>query len=154
MSEGNYYREVARGNNLIRCNICKKKVQFIGGGKYKCNSCGNIVLDDFGKVKEFLEENGPSPSIIISTATGVSTQVIEQFLKEGRIEIPKGSSYFIKCEKCGASIRYGRYCNVCIKQLAGAIKGVFDESAKGMTRVEWVDKNEKPEKMYFLDRKK
>lgn len=154
MSKEKYYREIVRGNTFIRCNICKDRVQFVGGGKYKCQSCGNIVADDFGKVKEFLEENGPSPAIVISTETGVSTQVIERFLKEGRIEIPEGSPYFIKCEKCGADIRYGRYCNSCIKQLAGAIKGVLDEEIKEMPKVEWVERSDKGEKMYFLDRRK
>lgn len=89
------------------------------------------------------------PVMIISKATEVSTEVIEIFLRQGRVEIPEGSKYYISCEKCGCSIRYGRFCPECVSELAGGIKSLF-----------YADMGEKPKhdnsmygKMHFLNRR-
>lgn len=46
------------GNKPVQCEFCGGKLFYTGSGKYKCSSCGCIVMDDFGKVKEFLEKTG------------------------------------------------------------------------------------------------
>lgn len=138
-------------NKPIICEKCKGKLYFMGGGRYKCNDCGNEVLDDFGKVKEFLEENGPSPSAVISENTGVRQDVIATFLKKGRLEIPDGSPCYIKCERCGCSIRYGRFCPECIQKLAGGIKVIFNEEMGEKPKKE--PKSNTEGGMFFLQRK-
>ena len=138
-------------NKPVICEKCKGKLFFSGGGRYKCQDCGNEVLDDFGKVKEFLEENGPSPSMVISENTGVRQDIINMFLKKGRLEIPEGSPCYIKCEKCGCSIRYGRFCPECIQKLAGGIKVIFNEDMGERPKHE--PKSDMTGKMYFLKRK-
>lgn len=109
----------------VKCDKCGGKVFHIGGGMYHCESCGADILDDFGKIKRFLDENGPTPILIISQYTGVSTEIIEAFLRQGRVEIPDGSKYYISCERCGCSIRFGRFCPECVQELAGGIKSAF-----------------------------
>ena len=42
---------------------------------------------------------------------------IQKFLYQGRIEIPDGSDSYIKCQMCGADIRYGRFCPDCMAKL-------------------------------------
>lgn len=127
---------------------CGGKFFHIGGGKYKCNTCEEIVLDDFGKVKEFLEENGPMPMMVISECTGVSVEVLEGLLKDGRVEIAENSKYFINCQKCGCAIRSGRYCIDCAKTLAN-----------GIQRIYYNEVGEKPknstvkEKIHYLNKK-
>lgn len=111
-------------NKPVRCE-CGGKLFHIGGGQYECHTCKNITMDDFGKVKAFLDENGPSPAMVISQATGVSTDIIDMFLKNGRLEITENSKYFIKCEKCGCSIRSGRFCIDCAKELTQGIQRIF-----------------------------
>lgn len=113
------------GNKPVECEVCKGKMFYVHSGMYSCSSCGHTVLDDFGKVKKYLEENGPTPALGVSYATGVPIEIIEEFLKQGRVEIPDGSKYYIKCEKCGCSIRYGRFCPSCVREIAGGIKSVF-----------------------------
>ena len=124
-------------NKPVMCVKCKGKLFYRGGGRYECDVCETFVLDDFGKIKEFLEANGPTPMLLISQATGVDYEIIERFLKKGRLEIPEGSKFYLNCEKCGCSIRYGKYCPDCIKQVAGGIKAVFHE-----------DVGEKPKRVY------
>ena len=99
------------------CPKCGGKYTFQGAGRYVCESCGYEFYDDFGKVKAFVDKNGPSPSIIISEETGVSLTKINKFLRQGRMEIPDGSGGYIPCERCGEPIRYGRFCPTCASYL-------------------------------------
>lgn len=117
--------ELLLNKKPVVCEKCKGRLFYISGGRYQCHSCGNIMLDDFGKIKAYIEENGPAPSIVIQQATGVATDIIELFLKQGRLEIPEGSRYYLNCEKCGCSIRYGRYCPKCVQNMADGIRGEF-----------------------------
>jgi len=108
-----------------RCTKCRGRLKYIGGGYYECFDCGNREIDDFGKIKDFIDMHGPSPAIVISECTGVPVDLINGMLKEGRLEIPEGSQIYIKCEKCGCSIRYGRFCPECIKQRTNTLMGVY-----------------------------
>ncbi len=110
----------------IRCQLCHGKMDYKGRGQYVCVSCGNRDFDDYGRVRNFLEEYGVAPSSIISDVTGVSEQKIDEMLKDGRIQIAKGSKPYLKCETCGAPIRYGRFCQRCIIHVVGGISSAFD----------------------------
>lgn len=126
------------------CTICKSKLNYLGSGKYVCSSFGHEEIDDFGKIKIFLENNGPAPAHIISLATGVEAEIIDAFLRKGRVEITNDSSAFLKCEICGEDIRYGRICPICAREKVSKIQGYLIE-----------DVGEPPirnEKMRFLNR--
>ena len=73
--EGKLVRYVEQ-KKIERCELCHNKMEYIASGVYRCTVCGSEVLDDFGKVKLFLEENGPTPQIIIAQRTGVSMDKI------------------------------------------------------------------------------
>ena len=68
-------------------------------------------------MRSYLEEHGPQTAMVISNETGVPVNVIDNFLRQGRIEIPDGSPVYIKCQSCGADIRYGRYCPDCMVRM-------------------------------------
>lgn len=135
----------------LYCELCGEKVFYLDSGKYQCRKCDHIMLDDFGKVKEFIDQHGPSHSMAISSATGVSAEVIEVFLKKGRLEIPEGSKYYIKCECCHCSIRYGRFCPDCVKDTVAGIKAVFSEDVGEKPKFEW--NPDKVAKIHFMDRR-
>ena len=109
------------------CPKCSSDLEFRGAGEYVCTVCGCVVRDDFGKVRHFLDVNGPSPALIISENTGVSLEKINHYLRQGRIEIPDGSEQYIYCEGCGCEIRYGRFCQACANRLSKDLKGAFAE---------------------------
>lgn len=121
----------------MECELCGGKIYYLDGGRYQCRSCEHIMLDDFGKVKAYIDKHGPSPSPVIAAATGVSAEVIDVFLRRGRLEIPEGSKYYIKCEKCHCSIRYGRFCPDCIKETVGGMKAIFAEEVGEKPKREW-----------------
>ncbi|MGN0407927.1 MAG: hypothetical protein ACI4EJ_06695 [Bacteroides sp.] len=131
------------------CPACGASMQYIFGEQFQCPKCGRTELSDFGKVKQFLEENGPQPAIIINQETNVSIEYINLLLRQGRIEVPDGSEIYIKCQKCGTDIRYGRYCPDCMLKIAKSVNGVM-----------WMDDvGEKPTRkigseMHYLDRLK
>lgn len=114
-------------NKPVECECCNGKMFYQSGGVYKCQDCGNEQMDDFGKVKWFLDENGPCTSMMISKATGVQKDIIDFFLKRGRVEMPEGSKYYIKCERCGCALRYGRMCMSCAKELTNGLALAFNE---------------------------
>ena len=53
-----FLREEFMENRPIRCEKCKGKLFYTGSGTYTCEDCEHVMLDDFGKVKAYLEEHG------------------------------------------------------------------------------------------------
>lgn len=140
-----------RYNMIKKCPNCGSGMKYIYGEMFECPDCGQKELSDFGKVREYLDKNGPQPAIAISQHTGVSLDEINKYLKEGRVEIPDGSSSYIHCQACGADIRYGRFCPECMIKLTKQLSGAIDLSQMG----------EKPKhkphqegSMHFLDSEK
>ena len=70
---------------IITCSACSGDMYYKGSGRYCCEKCGKEYLTDFGKIKRYLEENGPTNAIIISNETGISRRTIGNFLKEKRL---------------------------------------------------------------------
>ena len=81
----------------------------------ECPKCGTRMIYAYG---DYLEKHGPQNAVTIADATGVSVKTIQKFLYQGRIEIPDGSGSYIKCQMCGAEIRYGRFCPECSAKLS------------------------------------
>lgn len=111
----------------IRCKMCNGKMKYLSGGKYQCELCEAFDYDDFGKVKNFLEEFGPASTSVISKVTGVPEQVISDFLKEGRIQVVDTGKSYLKCENCGTPIRFGRFCQKCTVSMVTDIENSLNE---------------------------
>lgn len=107
------------------CDKCGEKCNYKALGVYECVACGNKMLDDYGKVRVYLDKNGRQPAAIISAETGVSVSTIQRYLREGQLEIPEGSSHYVKCQGCGTDIRFGIYCASCAAQLSKDIRGTI-----------------------------
>lgn len=131
------------------CPKCGTVMKYMYGEVFSCPACGQKELSDFGKVREFLDINGPQPAIVISDNTGVDVSIINQFLKEGRVEIPDGSDVYIQCQSCGADIRYGRFCPDCILKMTKNLGSVMwmPEVGEKPTR-----RGEMSGRMHTLDR--
>lgn len=108
------------------CSICSGRLCYRSHGEYICESCGNIDRDDFGKVRNYIEVNGPTPALLIAEGTGVPMDKINAYLRQGRVEIPEGSSIYITCEGCGRDIRFGRFCPDCAIKLSKQIQGALE----------------------------
>ena len=105
-------------NRPLLCEKCKSAImKFIGCGNYKCPNCGHIDMDDWGKVREYLYEHKNSTALDISNNLGIPRMEITQMLRESKIEVAVGSESIITCEICGKSIRSGKICQSCEKQI-------------------------------------
>ena len=71
----------------VKCSNCSGPMQHRGSGVYVCQNCGEEYLSDFGKIKKYLDENGPSDAFEIAQETGVSRKVIGELLREGRMQV-------------------------------------------------------------------
>lgn len=95
------------------CKNCGGVLVFKGVGEYRCEDCGELDYDDYGKVRLYIEEHKGATAAQIESAIGVSQRSIRQMLKEGRLEVTKDSKTFLRCEVCGKAIRSGQYCPEC-----------------------------------------
>lgn len=95
------------------CRDCGGVMIFKGCGEYKCEDCGRVDYDDYGKVRNYIESHSGATSAQVSEATGVTQKAIRDMLKEERLEIAVNSNAFLTCEICGTTIRSGRYCVRC-----------------------------------------
>ena len=95
------------------CGYCGGDLEKISRGVYRCKKCGRENYDYFQTVRNFLRKYGAKPAIIIERETGVPRHVIEQFVSDEYLEIPKLEPMRLSCVKCGASIRTGTLCENC-----------------------------------------
>ena len=95
------------------CKICGGVMVFKGVGEYRCEECGDVEYDDYGKVRLYIEDHRGATAAEIENAIGVSQRTIRKLLKDGRLEVAEGSKTFLSCEVCGKPIRSGQYCPEC-----------------------------------------
>lgn len=95
------------------CEICGGELTYRGVGEYQCESCGDVVYDDYGKVRLYVEQHPGATIAEAEAGTGVPHKVIRQLLREERLEVAAGSRTFLTCRACGASIRSGEFCPKC-----------------------------------------
>lgn len=114
-----HLKQAMRGNALkmnktpVVCEKCGGELTMVSRGTYKCKQCGNYCYDTYQTIRNFLDANGPSQITVIARETGIPRKTIEYFLWDDRLEVPLGSSFRLKCEKCGMPIRSGHLCDTC-----------------------------------------
>lgn len=107
------FQEINTYNRPTYCTECGGVMVFKGVGEYRCEDCRFLAYDDYGKVRNYIEQHMGVTSAQVSSATGVSQRSIREMLKESRLEIAPNSNFFLQCEICGATIRMGRFCTKC-----------------------------------------
>jgi hypothetical protein len=108
--------------NTRVCVRCGRIFNYSGFGHYYCPNCKKKDAKDFNRVRDYIYEHGIANMVEVSENTGVGVKIIEQYLREGRLEIPENSPIFIKCEMCGVDIRSGRLCPKCANSLSNAMR--------------------------------
>lgn len=86
---------------------------FKGVGEYRCEDCGAVDYDDYGKVRLYLEDHKGANAVEVESETGVSQKSIRQMLRESRLQVAENSRTFLNCEICKKTIRSGRWCPEC-----------------------------------------
>ncbi len=108
-------------NRPEKCAKCGTMLEFKGLGEFVCPKCGESYYDDYGKVRNYLDENPRATVLDTSMATGVSERSIKAMLRAERLEVTEDSRVSLKCRGCGTPIQSGTYCPVCAR-LANAVE--------------------------------
>ncbi|BAB07343.1 hypothetical protein P4637_02260 [Halalkalibacterium halodurans] len=108
-------------NNLANCPVCGEL--FVKALRPICNKCFRKREENYEKVSTFLRKKSNRMATVteVYEKTGVSIQDIEQFIREGRIQLKQFPNLGYPCESCGATIREGRLCHGCADNLKAGL---------------------------------
>ncbi len=116
------------------CKACSGVLVYKGIGEYKCEECGALEYDDYGKVRNYLEKHRGANVAEISGATDVSHKAIREMIKERRFEIVDNRGGYLRCEICGEGITSGRLCSKCEESYHRDVEAkAREDRKKGMT---------------------
>lgn len=122
------------------CRSCTRLFNYIGGPNI-CPQCRDELEKKYMVVKDFIRENPGASIQTVADENDVSTQQIKQWIREERLEFSKDSTVTIECEKCGASIRTGRYCKACKDKMADSLSQLIAKPQEQTVRRERDGKN-------------
>ena len=114
------------GMKLRSCEVCKRLFEAVGDEK-EHPKCKLSYESAFKRVKEYLQEHPGTSLPILAEETGVDIPVIEQYLRQERIEVSPDSPVMLACNRCNAEISTGMYCDQCAKTLTGELKKIKNE---------------------------
>lgn len=109
--------------SIINCKGCGKIFNATISGNKLCPACRDLDVNNFKKVKEYLYQNKGASIPEVSDATGVSAKDIMRYLREDRLEVADQANLGIPCERCGVSIKSGRFCDHCTAEMTQILKG-------------------------------
>lgn len=120
--------DVFRINKVpLECKYCGGELEETGVGIFRCTKCGEENYDYLRTVRNFLEKEGAKPATVIAKETGVPRNVVDHFLRQEFLEIPKLAPERLSCQQCGAPIRTGYLCDKC----KSPRQGIVDKSMRG-----------------------
>lgn len=106
--------------NVRNCRKCGKIFNYVSGPPI-CMQCREALEAKFQEVKKYIQEHAHASIPEVSEACDVSTNQIQQWLRDERLELCEGSGITLQCEECGASIVTGRYCEKCKANMANRL---------------------------------
>ena len=126
--------------NVRNCRKCGKIFNYVLG-PIMCPRCRDEQEAKFQEVKKYVSEHYGADIVEVSDVCDVDPSQIRQWIREERLQFADDSPIRIPCEKCGAMIRSGRYCDSCkmemtqgFKQAMGRDRVIKQEEKKAPAR--------------------
>lgn len=108
------------------CKQCGRLYNYIGGSyKNLCPDCINKIEDKFIEVKDYIEEHKRATMPEIARECNVKLEQIERWIREERLFFSEDSPIGIECEKCGVTIKSGRFCNACKNRMSNILSDLY-----------------------------
>lgn len=121
------------------CKECGGVMIFRGVGEYRCEKCKAVDYDDYGKVRNYVEQHKGATAAEVEAATNVKQRSIRNMLKEGRLQVAPDSRTFLHCEMCGKNISSGRLCTACEtvyhRKLEDKIRKMHQQTMQGFSMI-------------------
>ncbi|NMB44469.1 MAG: flagellar protein [Clostridiales bacterium] len=132
---------------VINCKKCGNIFNYFAGEKI-CTPCRNKLYEQFDTVKDFIYNNPGSSIQEVAKECNVSMAQITKWVREEKLEFTEDSLVGIECERCGVSIRTGRYCKNCKSKLSSEFSSLYRAKEKG---TDINKRSPKDHKMRFLE---
>lgn len=110
--------------NVRNCKLCGRLFNYVTGAPY-CPSCRDKMEAKFQEVKDYIRENPGVTMQVVADNCDVEPAQIRQWLREERLELTKDSGILLSCEKCGAPIHSGKYCEKCRYEMTMNLQSVM-----------------------------
>ncbi len=107
--------------NVRNCRKCKKLFNYVVG-PYLCPQCRDEMEQKFQEVKKYVQEHVHADVRTVSEECDVDTMQIRQWVKEERLIFSEDSAIGVDCERCGTTIRGGRYCERCKAEMTNGFR--------------------------------
>ena len=137
--------------DVKNCRNCGRLYNYIGGKYRLCPDCLNALEEKFREVREYIEAHKSASMKKISEDCEVSSKQIELWIREERLTFGEDSPVGIGCEKCGKTIKSGRYCDSCKMTMASRLGNAYGQT------IAYIDPEKKAKKeaarMRFLENK-
>ena len=117
---------------VMSCRRCKSLFNYISGPKI-CPNCNRRLEEKFDEVKAYIHANGKASIEDIAENCDISAKQIRQWIREERLVFASDSPVTIECERCGAPIKSGKYCDACRNELAQNLNSAFGNGSKSGT---------------------
>ncbi len=117
-----------RLKKLRNCRKCNRLFSAAEGVSL-CSRCNDEVDDEFTKVREYIYDNKSASVKDVSHNTGVETDIILKWIREGKIVLGDHSSISF-CERCDAPSDGNRFCPKCVHELSVGLKSGLTEKAQ------------------------
>ena len=132
--------------NVRNCRKCRRLFNYVMGPMY-CAQCRQEMEEEFQKVKKYVQEHPGSDIRMVSEACEVDPMQIRQWIKEERLCFADDSPIGIACERCGITIKSGRFCAKCKSEMTSELKSVMPKG----TAVQSPSQRNSEHKMRFLE---
>lgn len=109
--------------DVRNCRSCGKLFNYISG-PFMCPACRDALEEKFQEVKKYIYDNPGANIARVAEACEVESGQIRQWIREERLEFASGASE-ISCEKCGAAISSGRFCNACKSSMVNQLGSAY-----------------------------
>lgn len=112
--------------DVRNCKWCGRIFNYIGGLGI-CPSCREMDEENYRRVKQYLYDYPGASISQISNELEVSVSRIKDYLRDGRLEIVgESANLFLECERCGKSIKTGKYCDDCERELRVGLRNTAE----------------------------
>ena len=102
--------------DVRNCRRCGRLFNYVAG-PFLCPRCREEMEKKFQEVKVYIRENPGVGVREVAEKCEIDTSQIYQWLREERLELAEGSMISLTCENCGKTIKSGRYCEKCKRDL-------------------------------------
>lgn len=127
------------------CRNCGKLYNYIGGPyRNLCPACVDKAEEKFQDVKKYIQNNPAADIRDVAQANDVAVKQIEKWVREERLSFTEDSAIGIGCERCGKTIKTGRFCKECADQLGNTLTNMYRQEVQ-------LEKKKKDSKMRFLE---